>query len=160
VRLTFLPKADFNLSSKLLHDKDLEASLRTAEMLLPLVANGDLVTRPWAVMWQDHPGALATLAGYYAAESWARVSRDTRTRNSPAITRRREKAKARYMAIEKFRKEMVRPRRMIMLPDWFGVPEFHESHRSYLVRSRSDYYTFDVNPHLPLMWPEVDEEEF
>jgi hypothetical protein len=43
----------------------------------------------------------------------------------------------------------------IVLPHWFGLEEFHRSHRSNLLRKDYEYYSqyFDEDPNLPYYWP-------
>ena len=38
------------------------------------------------------------------------------------------------------------------LPDWFGEPEFHNSHKSNLKRKDPSYYNFDVDDSKPYLW--------
>jgi hypothetical protein len=47
------------------------------------------------------------------------------------------------------------------LPPWLGLPEFHRSHRSALVRKDPDYYRErfpDVPDDLPYVWPDSDRD--
>jgi hypothetical protein len=41
------------------------------------------------------------------------------------------------------------------MPSWFGLEEFHRSHRSNLLRKDYEYYSqyFDEDPNLPYYWP-------
>lgn len=43
------------------------------------------------------------------------------------------------------------------MPPWFGLPEFHISHQSNLVRKDEEYYRVffpEVPPNLPYCWPQ------
>jgi hypothetical protein len=43
----------------------------------------------------------------------------------------------------------------VAMPPWFGLEEFHRSHRSNLLRKDYEYYSqyFDEDPNLPYYWP-------
>ncbi len=43
----------------------------------------------------------------------------------------------------------------IVMPPWFGLDEFHKSHRSNLLRKDYEYYSqyFDEDPNLEYYWP-------
>jgi hypothetical protein len=43
----------------------------------------------------------------------------------------------------------------VVMPHWFGLEEFHRSHRSNLLRKDYEYYSqyFDEDPNLPYYWP-------
>jgi hypothetical protein len=43
----------------------------------------------------------------------------------------------------------------IVMPPWFGLEEFHVSHRSNLLRKDYEYYSqfFNEDPNLPYYWP-------
>jgi hypothetical protein len=42
----------------------------------------------------------------------------------------------------------------VVMPPWFGLEEFHRSHRSNLLRKDYDYYSqyFDENPNIEYYW--------
>lgn len=141
--LTLMPRANFELSARLLDDSDLLASARAAAYLCPRFAQGRTPTQPWALLWDTCPGTLATAGTYYAAELWHRVHGRARKGG-------KERAKKLYFELEGWRKQLLKPRRDLWLPDWFGKSELHESHQLYIQTRDPD----------DLWWPTSDEEEF
>jgi hypothetical protein len=45
------------------------------------------------------------------------------------------------------------------MPPWFGLPKFHASHRSNLLRKKPEHYSqfgWEEGPDLPYYWPKVE----
>lgn len=142
-QLTLLPRADFARTAQILELSDLLASLEACDYLLKRFAKGRIPTQPWAVMWDAYRGALATLGSYYAADYWQRRAGGGR---SFGKTHAREL----YEKMESFRRTFHPRGRPVTLPDWFGLPEFHNSHVKFL----------ETRDYGDLWWPYQDEEEF
>lgn len=139
---TFLPHEDFAASAKVLDSarlgkQRLEALQALRALVLPVYG---WQRHPASRMWRGHLPAL-TLYTLTMIDEWtSRGKRDT----------------IRPFVLE-FAPEVDRlPQTAVPMPDWLGTAEFHDSHRSNLVRKLPEHY----RPHfpaiaddLPYVWP-------
>lgn len=136
---TFLPYADFKRSAEVLDYRRL-GKQRVETWQLIRAINGE--TRGWrnhpaAVMWRDHVPALAVY-GKVICEEWIR-----RGYNDSMLPRFEE-------IISGCSEEDLQ------MPAWLGTENFHESHRSNLLRKFPEYYRChwpELQDDLPYVWP-------
>ena len=131
---TFLPYADFKQSAKALDYKRLGKQRVEAWQIYQIVSKhitqGGWVNHPAVKMWRWYPNALAKYYNLMVLEWLDRGYRNT-----------------------------MKPIRMefpIEYPTFVGDVEFHNSHRSNLLRKDPEYYSqfgWDVPDDLPYIWP-------
>lgn len=134
---TFLPYADFKRSAQVLDYRRL-GKQRVETWQLIRAINGE--TRGWrnhpaAVMWRDHVPALAVY-GKVICEEWIR-----RGYNDSMLPR--------FELI-------ISGSEDLQLPAWLGNENFHESHRSNLLRKFPEHYRMhwpELQDDLPYVWP-------
>lgn len=134
---TFLPYADFKRSAQVLDYRRL-GKQRVETWQLIRAINGE--TRGWrnhpaAVMWRDHVPALAVY-GKVICEEWIR-----RGYNDSMLPR--------FELI-------ISGSEDLQLPAWLGNENFHESHRSNLLRKFPEHYRMhwpELSDDLPYVWP-------
>lgn len=135
---TFLPYADFQRSAESLDYRRL-GKQRVETWQLIRAINGE--TKGWrnhpaSVMWRDHVPALAVYGATMCRE-WIR-----RGYNDSMLPRFELIISGAPGALE--------------LPAWLGNENFHESHRSNLIRKFPEHYKLqwpDVPEDLPYIWP-------
>lgn len=130
---TFLPHADFIQSAKTLDNKRLGKQRVEAWQILQalLGKTKGWVNHPATVMWRNHEKTLCEY-GIAICDEWiARGFKDS--------------MRERFIAIHPTLSDCE-------LPDWFGVTNFHNSHKSNLKRKNPDYYNFDIDDSLPYLW--------
>jgi hypothetical protein len=131
---TFLPYPNFKKSMKVLDNKRLGKQRVEAFQILNILLNRTK-TRGWrnhpaVKMWKKTPNALKS---YYniCLNEW--ISRGFKNN----------------MNFEKIRGK-------IALPSWIGRKDFHDSHKSNLLRKEKEHYSFygwKVSSELPYIWP-------
>ena len=141
---TFLPYESFSKSALVL-DRQRLGKQRVETLQISKVISGESsgwANHPAVVMWKGYPEALMA---YQTAvcDEWT---------NRGYIDSCLEKT-SRILGVPPVSQEKV-PRELF--PPWLGVPEFHISHQSNLVRKDPDWYRPefpDVAPDLPYVWP-------
>lgn len=138
---TFLPYDNFVRTARVLDDKRLGKQRVEAKQILNTL---DGLTKGWAnhpavKMWRGYEDALAQY-GYTICLEWiARGFNDS--------------------LLPFFRKRW-NPRFGTQLPPWWGLTEFHQSHRSNLVRKAPEHYRKfwpKIPDDIPYFWPIVME---
>jgi hypothetical protein len=133
---TFLPWPDLERSAKALDNKRL--GKQRVEALQILRVNLGLTkgwrNHPAAVMWRGHDGYLYMYTNAMCMEWRRRGYKDT-------VQLRLQELYEQY-DLTGWTK-----------PWWWGLAEVHRSHRSNLKRKDPNYYTFNVKPTLPYVWP-------
>jgi hypothetical protein len=129
---TFLPLPDLLESVRVLDDKRLGKQRVEAMQILNALQGRSMGWRhhPAVKMWRGHEQALAVYHNMCIRE-W--IDRGFRN-NMPLL------------------EEVGLP----ALPPWFGMPEFHASHRSNLLRKDPDHYGWfgwSEPRNLPYFWP-------
>lgn len=131
---TFLPYQDFVQSAKSLHYRHLgKQRVETKQIFNALTQNKGWVHHPATKMWQGYECQLLQYGIAICNEWIARGYKDS--------------------LLEQF-KYLQRFTSNTGLPPWIGNEQFHESHRSNLMRKKPDYYKFDnTELFLPYQWP-------
>lgn len=128
---TFLPYADFKKSAECLDYRRLgKQRVECFQLLKALEHGGGWSRHPAAKMWRGYEDALKAYMGECIKE-WVR---------------RGYKNTMHIPVVEQY-----------VLPHWFGVEEFHASHRANLLRKDSGYYSqfgWTESPDMPYVWPE------
>jgi hypothetical protein len=138
---TFLPIPSFQSSAEVLDNKRLGKQRVEAWQILQALRGQTKgwVNHPATVMWRGHEQSLI-LYGLVISTEW------------------RKRGFQDVMA-DRFQAELIDPN--FQLPWWFGLPDFHLSHRSNLIRKDAEYYRkqfdFEITPDdLPYLWPQDD----
>lgn len=137
---TFLPLPDLRLSVKVLDRERLNKQRSETKQIYFALTQPDYGWKhhPAIKMWQGYTDALLTY-GQYCCEEW--ISRGYKDSLLPFF-----QDPAKYCNPD-----------IIILPDWFGRPELHSSHRSNLVgkfpQYYRDYYGWTEPPYLSYWWP-------
>jgi hypothetical protein len=158
---TFLPFPDFALSAHVLDDKRLgKQRVETYQVMSALTAvKLDDNLEPFMFLpraWTNHPmskmwrGHADWLFAYQLAicTEWTDVRgfKDTCLDKTARVL--------------EFAIEMETAREATVMPTWIGNPDFHESHRSNLVRKDPVFYAPQFEPlptlDLPYVWPLCD----
>lgn len=152
---TFLPLPSFRESARVLDNRRLgKQRVEAKQILIALgVPVGQHEGNP-ASRWKNHPAVKAwygferALAHYAIAvcDEWrARGFTDTLTQQFIDAS---EWIRLTYSDIA--------PSSVSGLPDWLGLPEFHASHRSNLLRKFPEHYSrfgWSEPSDLPYVWP-------
>ena len=131
---TFLPYADLQESVRVLDyrrlGKQRVETFQVLNILLERTPTKGWRNHPVTVMWTGYESALQLYQNYTIQEWISRGYKNT-------------------MLLEDV------DMNSIVLPHWFGLEEFHRSHRSNLLRKDYEYYSqyFDEDPNLPYYWP-------
>ena len=132
---TFLPHASFVESAKALDYKRLGKQRVEAWQILQACLGNTKgwVNHPATQMWRGYEKLLCEY-GIAICDEWiARGYNDT--------------MRERFIALHSTLPDCE-------IPDWIGVKEFHDSHKSNLNRKDPIHYTYDVVPTLPYLWYE------
>jgi len=130
---TFLPYADFKKSAECLDYRRLGKQRVEARQII------DCLTGKGSLGWKHHPavkmwdGYLSALIKYYNTiiAEWER------------------------RGYKNNMKMIVLSGEWIEYPPWFGRKDFHNAHKSNLLRKDSEFYgkyNWDVEPDLPYVW--------
>ena len=131
---TFLPYADLQESVRVLDyrrlGKQRVETFQVLNILLDRTPTKGWRNHPVTVMWTGYESALQLYQNYTIQEWISRGYKNT-------------------MLLEDVDMNSV------VMPHWFGLEEFHRSHRSNLLRKDYEYYSqyFDEDPNLPYYWP-------
>jgi hypothetical protein len=131
---TFLPYPDFKESVRVLDyrrlGKQRVETFQVLNILLDRTPTKGWRNHPVTVMWTGYESALQLYQNYTIQEWISRGYKNT-------------------MLLEEIDIDSV------VMPPWFGLEEFHRSHRSNLLRKDYEYYSqyFDEDPNLPYYWP-------
>jgi hypothetical protein len=131
---TFLPYADLQESVRVLDyrrlGKQRVETFQVLNILLDRTPTKGWRNHPVTVMWTGYESALQLYQNYTIQEWISRGYKNT-------------------MLLEDVDMNSV------VMPHWFGLKEFHRSHRSNLLRKDYEYYSqyFDEDPNLPYYWP-------
>ena len=113
---TFLPYPSFIESAKCLDYRRLGKQRVECKQILTALSGGTAwKNHPAVLMWKDHIAALQVYANVIIKEWIDRGYKNNMPYYSPDIFK-------------------------IECPPWFGIPEFHASHRSNLLRKDPEYY--------------------
>lgn len=129
---TFLPYPDFVRSAHCLDNKRL--GKQRVEVLQLL--KGSFANHPASKMWRGYTLALANYGLAICREWQERGYKDT--------------------CYQKISAYLTFPEEGILLPPWFGQPNFHAAHRSNLLRKDPVFYGqygWSEPPNLPYVWP-------
>lgn len=146
---TFLPYADFAHTAAVLDLRRLGKQRVEALQVLRATTRPEYGWRhhPAAKMWWGYPEALVCY-GLAICRSWTALGRP----DTVAAT----------LSVEFGRpvREQADLRHVDELPTWLGLPEFHRSHQSSLLRKDPTHYRPifgpDVPDDLPYVWPMSD----
>lgn len=135
---TFLPYADFNKSVECLDYRRLGKQRIECKQILKILLN-QTESKAWhnhpaTKMWRGYEGALASY-GEAVCKEW--------------IKRGYKDGQFDYFHF----RAVCLPNK---LPPWLGNKEFHEAHRSNLLRKDKDYYSmygWNEPNDLPYIWP-------
>ena len=138
---TFVPYSDHLMTARVLDrqrlGKQRVETLQILNALHPLNTKKGWVNHPAVKMWRGHEHALIEY-GLYICHAWVkRGYQDTCA----------GKMKDLYKWFDE---------RSAYMPDWWGDPAIHDSHKSNLLRKAPDHYSqwwSDVDPTLPYVWP-------
>jgi hypothetical protein len=131
---TFLPYPDFKESVRVLDyrrlGKQRVETFQVLNILLDRTPSKGWRNHPVTLMWTGYESALQLYQNYTIQEWISRGYKNT-------------------MLLEEIDIDSV------VMPSWFGLEEFHRSHRSNLLRKDYEYYSqyFDEDPNLPYYWP-------
>ncbi|CAB4143466.1 hypothetical protein UFOVP784_151 [uncultured Caudovirales phage] len=131
---TFLPYADLQESVRVLDyrrlGKQRVETFQVLNILLDRTPTKGWRNHPVTVMWTGYESALQLYQNYTIQEWISRGYKNTMLLEDVDID-------------------------SIVMPHWFGLEEFHRSHRSNLLRKDYEYYSqyFDEDPNLPYYWP-------
>lgn len=134
---TFLPEPSYQLSLSYLDTKRLGKQRVETKQILRAI-RGE--TRGWANhpaarMWRDYPGSLCVY-GLMSCLVWRQRGYED--------------------SLLPYFQEMAKEYKHKPVPWWVGVPEFHRSHQSNLIRKDSALYGPlwpGVPSNLPYFWP-------
>jgi hypothetical protein len=139
---TFLPYPNIKESLKVLDDKRLgKQRVEAYQIISAITGRPKLDGKPYRG-WLNHPcsimwkNSIPTLKLYYnlCIDEW--ISRGFKNT---------------------MKKEDINE--TIEYPNWFGVNEFHDSHKSNLLKKDFNFYSqynWDVNPNNPYIWIDKD----
>ena len=140
---TFLPYDNFNLSLEVLDYRRLgKQRVETWQLLNVLLNRRDKHKDGWrnhpiCKMWKGYENALKLYLNK-SIEIW--VSQGYKN----------------TMKLEEIEGDIV-------YPNWFGNSDFHNSHKSNLLRKDFEYYSkygWQENPKDPYVWYDTDKEQF
>lgn len=138
---TFLPYPSFKQSAKALDMKRLGKQRVEAYQILRCLAGEQTgwKNHPAVKMWKGHEMSLIKYAAVICDEWVSRGYKDTiRYKLEPYV----------YISI-------LKPSSMLP-PEWLGNTQFHNSHKSNLLRKKPEYYNkfgWSVDSTLPYVWP-------
>jgi len=133
---TFLPYANLQESVRVLDyrrlGKQRVETFQVLNILLDRTPTKGWRNHPVTVMWTGYESALQLYQNYTIQEWISRGYKNT-------------------MLLEDIDIDID----IVAMPPWFGLEEFHRSHRSNLLRKDYEYYSqyFDEDPNLPYYWP-------
>ena len=134
---TFLPYADLQESVRVLDyrrlGKQRVETFQVLNILLHRTPTKGWRNHPVTLMWTGYEAALQLYQNYTIQEWISRGYKNT-------------------MQLEQIDLDLV------VMPHWFGLDEFHRSHRSNLLRKDYEYYSqyFDEPADLEYYWPNKD----
>lgn len=145
---TFLPYSDFLQSTRILDMKRLgKQRVETLQILTALLNNNQSrwFNHPATQMWREYELALVKY-GLAICDEWlSRGYRDT--------------CRDKILGLDIWTMNHDE----VLMPWWLGVPEFHRSHQSNLLRKKPEHYSKyfrDVPDDLPYLWPAPQSEPF
>ena len=143
---TFLPEPDFAKSAACLDYRRLGKQRVEAKQLLLALSldvgphkarTSHWSNHPAARMWRGYEFALCEYGGVVCTE-WIR-----RGYNDTLLPQ-----------FEELSAELLKSQAKVSLPPWFGNKEFHDSHKSNLMRKDPKYYYWpNVPNNLEYVWP-------
>lgn len=131
---TFLPYPNLSKSLKVLDNKRLGKQRVEAFQILNI-----LLKRTKSKAWKNHP----------AVKMWSGYENALKHYLNKAIKLWVSKGYKNNMKLEVIKGKII-------LPEWFGNPMFHASHRSNLLRKNKTYYKkfkWKEKTNLPYIWP-------
>jgi hypothetical protein len=135
---TFLPYADFKRFAECLDNKRLFKQVIEAYSIYRTNTNQvkGYKNHPIVLMWRGYDRALLEYA-VICGEVWRKRGYKTTFIDT--------KLKTEY---DKIREQEI------ILPNWFGRMDIHDSHKSNLLRKNKEYYSkyFNIQDNLPYIW--------
>lgn len=133
---TFLPYPDFQMSARCLDNKRLgKQRVEAWQIFRAIVYGGGWRHHPAVALWRDNIGALLLYGRAMCVEWRSRGFQDTMLERFDAIIN--------YCTPD------------FTYPKWFGNEDFHNSHKSNLLRKDYSYYSkfgWQVPDNLPYRW--------
>lgn len=142
---TFLPYPDYQETAEALDNKRLgKQRVETFQILKALLSEHHGTKYGWknhpaTRMWRGHAMSLANYGIIICVEWQSRGFKDTCSRK-----------------ITEVRSQICKYEPRVVQPDWFGDEEFHNSHKSNLLRKFPSHYSkfgWEVESSLPYVWP-------
>lgn len=138
---TFIPFSDHITTTRVLDrqrlGKQRVETLQILNALSPLYDKKGWKNHPAVKMWRGHEYALIEY-GLYICHEWVKRG---------YIDTCADKMKALWPHFDQ---------RSSYMPDWWGDPAIHDSHKSNLLRKAPEWYSqfnWDVADDLPYVWP-------
>lgn len=141
---TFLPYKSFIKSASVLDNKRLgKQRVEVLQILKTLTGESKgWQNHPAVKMWKGYEGALAYY-GYVVCQEWkSRGFKDSC------------EEKIKDLAVRSFNYESG------SFPEWLGNEDFHNSHKSNLLRKDKEFYSkyeWNITDDLPYIWPVNNE---
>jgi hypothetical protein len=139
---TFLPYASFAQSAKVLDKKRLWKQVVEADQILDALLDRPTKTGKPRTGWKNHP-AVIMWKGYELALAHYRNIMLTESINRAKINTSKQHIQINNNYLE--------------FPWWLGNQQFHDSHKSNLLRKDYSFYLplFDgfTDPSIPYIWP-------
>jgi len=151
---TFLPYDDFAMTARCLDDKRLGKQRVETMQIMKVIyrkkvlgeTNGAWFNHPVVLMWEDYPWALFEYQIFICAEWDRRGFKDTCYLKTMDL-------------LDAIPEEL---QRQYEFPEWLGDYDFHEAHRSNLVKKSPTHYgklweNWLPEEDLPYVWPKKEE---
>ena len=135
---TFLPYSDIKRSLKCLDDKRLGKQRVEAYQIISAITGRPKLDGTPYKGWTNHPCTIMWRNNLPLLKHYLNC----------AIDEWKERGFKNTMEKESISEELV-------YPDWFGNPEFHDSHKANLLKKNYEFYSkfkWGVNSELPYLW--------
>lgn len=133
---TFLPLSSYSDSARVLDYRRLgKQRVECKQIYNALTNGGGWENHPAVRMWRGYENSLLGYMAHICMEWRMRGYNDT---------------------LEEWALQRLTPCSIIEHPPWIGDKDFHDSHKSNLLRKDPDYYSqfkWDVPMDLPYVWP-------
>ncbi len=151
---TFLPYSDFKKSALVLDRQRLgKQRIETMQLLQTFSKNCNKkgwLNHPARLMWQNNLSALSYY-GIIICQEW--ISRNYKDSCLSKILYIISEIRSENLTLEKLEKLSLEDN---FYPSWFGNFDFHNSHKSNLLRKNSEHYSkfnWNVKDSLSYIWP-------
>ena len=150
---TFLPYADFQESAHCLDRMRLGKQRVESYQILKVLLGFSKPNKKGIIAWSNHP-AVKMWKGYEVALLWYTLA------ICKEWTDRNYKDTIREKSLDLFHQKHYDFDKLIYdnheVPDWLGNQQFHDSHKSNLLRKNKEYYSrfeWSTPDDLPYIWP-------